>query len=394
MPDGDDPPGGTEKRKTPNRTSQADQDQDFFRTYVKNGYKRVFAENAVSAEYCVFVESCKEHEKLGNNNPIVTTNLFKNEVKGITNIKRVNPNKICVTFSQANNANNFLKNEEFLSKHKFKAFIPAAAVETTGVLRYVPTSISNEELFKKLSSPYEIVAVRRFTKKDNGVVKPFQTVCITFLSTILPEHVYLDLFRFRVYPYNAPLLQCFKCFKFNHGAKICKSSQKCSICSEEHHYSQCSDDNIIKCINCQGPHLAISRDCPVKKMKIEDKKNKSTYANALKKTENNLTKNYQLNFPQLQTPKSTVKSSLQKKAPVFASATPTPSPTNFATLTTYDESKTIPKLTNEKIIDEIINNDFIRKAIVGALVTIGNEERAITSSVIQEILIKALKPNK
>lgn len=72
------------------------------------------------------------------------------------------------------------------------------AVETVGVLRYVPTSIINEEPFKKLSSLFEIIGVRRFTKRDGHIYiySPFQTVSAIFLSTTLPDSVYFDLFRF------------------------------------------------------------------------------------------------------------------------------------------------------------------------------------------------------
>ncbi|RVE45705.1 hypothetical protein evm_009613 [Chilo suppressalis] len=340
---------------------------DFYKPFIKSGYKRLFPENAVSANYSVFVESCKEDEKLGNNNPIVTTNLFKNEIKGISNIRRVNPTKISVT-----------------------AYIPAAMVETIGILRFVPTSISNEELFKKLSSPYEIVAVRRFSKKENGTVKVFKTVSLTFLSNVLPEHVFLDLFRFRVHEYNAPLLQCYKCFKFNHGAKICKSIQICSICSEEHHYSQCPDNTVVKCVNCQGPHLSISRDCPIKKQRMEEKKNKVSYANAIlsnkNKNDTNLTTDYQNKFPKLPITKKTL--------PLKKTLNSNSVPSTVLTSNSAAEKDSLQKLSNEKIIDEIINNDFIRKAIVGALVAIGNDERALTSNVIQEILIKTLKKDQ
>ncbi|KAL0840011.1 hypothetical protein ABMA28_015338 [Loxostege sticticalis] len=395
MPDGDgeDPPGGTEKRKIPNRNpGTAANDEDFYKAYVKPGYKRLFLENSVSGDFNVFVESTKDNEKIGNNNPIVTTNLFKNDIKGMTNIRRINANKICVTFSQSSNANNFLKNDQFLLKHQLKAYIPATAVETVGVLRYVPTSISNEELFKKLSSSFEIIGVRRFTKKDNGHIKPFQTVSVTFLSTALPEYVYLDLFRFRVYQYNAPLLQCFKCFKFNHGAKICKSEQKCSICSEEHHFSVCTSNKVAKCVNCQGAHLAISRDCPIKKQKIEDKKNKETYANVVLNKSSPTIKNYQTDFPTLSTPKPNSKP-LPSRKTQGVSASPTPiSTASVDTSTSSIENKEQSQnMSNEKLIDEILSNDYIRKGLIGALVAIGNEKRAITNSVIQEILINSFK---
>lgn len=390
--EGDEPPG--EKRKSGKKN---DNDDAFFKPYMKAGYKRVFPDNAVSNEFTVFVVSSKE-EKIGNNNPLMLANLFKNEIKGVVNIKRMNAHKVGVIFSQVNNANNFLKNEDFLTKHDFKAYIPASSVETTGVLRFVPTSISNEELFKKLTCNYEIIGVRRFTKRVDGEVKPFTTVCITFRANSLPECVYLDIFRFRVHEYNAPLLQCYKCFKFNHGAKICRADQICSICAGEHHYSQCKNESVKKCANCGGQHLAISRECPTKKFKIEERDNKArfaSYAGAAavskpKNTGNFNSKTYNSDYPSLRTP---------KRFNTSAPEQPTPTPQNKPTSAKMDTNPSISTKTQNEIIspnmliDHIIKSDYILNGLVGALVTIGNSDQKLTSSVIKEILIKTLTIN-
>lgn len=250
----------TKERKQAKRRDDetVSSDKDFFKPYSKPGYTRVFPENSKDSEYVVFIESTGD-EKLGNRNPLIMASLFKNEIKGVLNIKRINANKLGIIFKQAIDANSFIKNEAWLAKNGMKAFIPAGAVETIGVLRFVPTSISNEELFNKLSSKYEILSVRRFVRKLNGEIKPYGSVSVTFLSKDLPECVYLDIYRFKVHEYVAPLLQCFKCFKFNHSAKICSGTQKCSICSMEHHFSECSTDKVQKCINCGGQHLGADR---------------------------------------------------------------------------------------------------------------------------------------
>lgn len=339
--------------------------ENFYKPYIKPGYKRVFPEQPnTNSDFTVFVEHSNK-VKIGNKNPLTLANLFKNDIKGIVNIKRINAEKIGVTFSQANNANNFLTNDQFLTKHNFKAYIPARAVETIGVLRYVPLDIDNEELFKKLTSEQEIISVRRFTKKVDGQIKPFTSVSITFVGKTLPETVHLDIFRFKVHAYIAPLLQCYKCFKFNHGAKICKSTQRCSLCTGEHHYKEC-DTNTIKCINCSGAHLAISRECPIKQLKIQERNNKTTYANALNSTSPNLLRNYNHDFPALTPPINKPKQ--------------------------YMTEKTLPsKVTEKELIDEIIKNDNIIKGIVSALVALGNENKKVTVGLIKETLVKKLK---
>lgn len=355
-------PGGTTPgkpgRKRP-RGPDIDDDKDvldesFYIPYSKPGYRRLFPEKSHSQEYIVYTESTQTDSNIGNKNPLTLTSIFKEEIKGITGIKRVAANKIAIAFSQASYANNYLLNETFHLKNNLKAFIPARSIEKIGVLRYVPTRISNEELFKKLTSAYEIIGVRRFTKKVNGKVKPFQTVSVTFLSNILPQSVSLDIFNYKVYEYNPPLLQCYKCFKFNHHAKICKCVQKCSICSKEHHYSQCPDDQALHCANCGGPHLAISRNCPVKQKKILEKQNKMTYSNITKNTDHTYSlAHYSTDFPALPHKKH--------------------------------------EITNEELIQGIIKSDNILKSLVATLVNLSNSNKKMTTSVIKEVLLSNLK---
>lgn len=357
-------------------------DVNSYKPYLKPGYTRVFPENAAKGEYSVLVESTKDDNRLGNQNPLVLANLFKNEIKGVKNIKRINASKVSVMFEQALYANAFIKNVDFLTNNFLKAYIPARAVETIGVVRFVPTSISNEELFKKLSSAHEIIGVRRFMKKQDGQLNPLGTISITFLTNTLPDYVYLDIYRFRVDEYKAPLLQCYKCFKFNHGAKICKSIQKCSICTMDHHFSQCSDDAVIKCINCGGAHLAVSRDCPFKKQKIAEKdarQSKYSYAQITSTVSKS-------DFPALPMQK-------HQKPPVPLSK-PLTGQSAFRPTNLKNTSKDLTKkdvLSDKELINQIINNDYIMKGLVGALVSLGSDDRHLTSAIIKEILIEKLK---
>lgn len=69
------------------------------------------------------------------------------------------------------------------------------------------------------------------------------------------------------------VIRCYKCLKFGHMAKECKSkSTVCSRCSEDHKFSECSSE-VEKCTNCRHAverlgltdldceHSAFSRDC-------------------------------------------------------------------------------------------------------------------------------------
>ncbi|XP_059054833.1 uncharacterized protein LOC131848587 [Achroia grisella] len=163
--------------------------------------------------------------------------------------------------------------DNFLNKYKFKAFVPAYITEKTGIIRYVPTDMSNEDIYKSISCDTEVISIKRFMKKVEGKLSPLGTVAVTFAATTLPQYAYIQLFRYPVHTYIPPLVQCYKCLKFNHSAKVCRSSQMCSSCAGQHSYKECDVEEIV-CINCSGNHLAISRDCPIKKKKIEEKRSK------------------------------------------------------------------------------------------------------------------------
>lgn len=335
-------------------------EEDKYKIYFKTNYTRLFLEND-SANYTVYVES-KEKEKLGNKNPIKLTGLLNENVKGITCVSRINAYKIGVNFQKAADANSFIKLDNFLSKHKFRAFIPAHLVEKVGVIKFVPTDLSNEDIYKNISSDAEIISIKRFMKRNaDKKLMPMSSVAITFSTTTLPRYVYLNLFRCEVQTYISPLIQCFKCFKFNHSAKVCRSKQMCSYCAGDHHYKECVSD-ILVCINCGGGHLAVSRDCPIKRKKIELKradisKQNSTFASVA---------NNDKNFPPLKT----------KEKPIV-----------------NNNSNSFNKKDN--IImnkEQIANNDIILNAIVRSLVTLANSSNDdnITINKIKEIFLKNL----
>ncbi|RVE50714.1 hypothetical protein evm_004624 [Chilo suppressalis] len=174
------------------------EESSHFLPYFKPNYKRLYPENSTNLEYKVFVQT-DNNDRLGNKSPIYLNHIFTTDIKGVVAIHRVNAIKIAVVFKQYNTANNFLMNTAFLDKYKMKAYIPAAQIEKTGIIRHVPANISNKELYCKLSSMYEIIAVRRFIKKVGHERVPLQTVSITFLANNLPDHVQYDLFSYRVF---------------------------------------------------------------------------------------------------------------------------------------------------------------------------------------------------
>lgn len=282
--DEDEAPGGPKKaakrQYIEGEKDTAVQGSNLDYSFIKPNHIRLYPENANVTEFKVYVFSDKS-ERIGNKSPIYLNHIFSTEIKGVAAVQRVNANKIVVIFKLANTANNFLSNTAFLKKYNLRAYIPAAQIERNGVIRFVPTNISCKELYSKLSSICEIIAVRRFTKKVGQERVPLQTVSLTFLTNNLPDNVQYDLFSYRVFEYIQPLQQCYRCFKFNHSAKVCNGKQRCSCCAGDHKYTDCDKPDQLCCANCGGSHVAVSKSCPIKIKKILEKRNKVTYASVI-----------------------------------------------------------------------------------------------------------------
>lgn len=79
------------------------------------------------------------------------------------------------------------------------------------------------------------------------------------------------------------IIQCFKCFGYNHKAGECKNDEICYKCHENHKSKECNKEIINKCINCirtnrrlnmglDENHATSNKECPVYQNKLEMKK--------------------------------------------------------------------------------------------------------------------------
>lgn len=267
-------------------SSDFEDDDEKYKPFRIQNYTRKYLDNGRAEEYIVFLSSnipekaIGEHEKLA-----ISSALRQYSVNGVKYLKTINKYKIGIVFDLAINANVFLNNDKYHKNVNMKPSIPAASTEITGVIRGVPLELSNKKIFSLLSST-NVIQVRRLmsrvTINDRTEYKPTATVAVTFAATQLPDYIHLDSWRHEVSPFIPPVKQCLQCLKYGHIAKFCKNSVKCSICSENHNFKNCSVDKInAKCINCNGNHIAVSGECPIKKQKINENKMKSrsvTYA--------------------------------------------------------------------------------------------------------------------
>lgn len=267
-------------------------DKDKYREFRVPGYTRSYPENGGNFEYIVFIETT-DSVPIGDRDMMSLSTSIKKYNKGVKQLIRINRYKIGVIFERPDLANAALLNRKFLDCHKLKASIPAAATENTGVIMHVPIDLGNEQIYNAISSTKNIISVKRFMRRtitDHAMpsFQPTKTVSITFSCAALPDSVDLNSWRFEVRPYIQPVKQCLKCLRYDHIAKFCKNAQRCSICTKDHHYKVCTvPATEATCCNCQGKHVAISAQCPIKKKKLDinkEKITKSSYAHILEKS--------------------------------------------------------------------------------------------------------------
>ena len=141
----------------------------------------------------------------------------------------------------------------------------------------VHQTISEDEIKSELAK-HNITINKVQRLKFNG--QPTRKVVIEFENEqdkkiALFSGIYFGRMRIRceTYRITPPVTQCYKCQGFNHVAKDCKSNQKCVRCAGPHKSADCPDRNkgslILKCSNCDGNHVASSKNCPKFKEQIK-----------------------------------------------------------------------------------------------------------------------------
>ena len=82
-----------------------------------------------------------------------------------------------------------------------------------------------------------------------------------------------DNYRVVEWKEKEKVVQCYTCLKFGHRSKNCKSETKekvCARCAQPGHMSDQCSTAAVQCANCQGAHVAWSKECP-KRIDIVDK---------------------------------------------------------------------------------------------------------------------------
>lgn len=131
--------------------------------------------------------------------------------------------------------------------------------------------MATEELATELKVlKLDVQAVHKMSRRNKDIKYRDQLYLVHLAkgSTTLPElkairaifNIIVSWERYR--PVHRDVTQCFNCLGFGHGGKNCHLKRRCAKCGGEHITSQCIQDSLGKCLNCNGEHSSTDRKCP------------------------------------------------------------------------------------------------------------------------------------
>ena len=103
--------------------------------------------------------------------------------------------------------------------------------------------------------------------KKEGKVIPTNTLFLTFNQPDMPKEIKVGDLTVKVDPFVTNLLRRFNCKKFGTQASVAKQQQNVNGVGKKEDEEQSDGPQI--CCNCNGPHAASAKDCPVWKKEKE-----------------------------------------------------------------------------------------------------------------------------
>ena len=273
-----------DNRKRPLSTSSSSSDLD---TYSS---KRSFTNLDL-----VHLIMSSDQINLRKENPVIIKNFIDDTCGNVTKVfpGRDDVLNIYCTRTQAN----LLLVKKVLNGKSIKVVENKRGQYIKGIIHGVSVDLEDDTL-KELQAPgFDIKDSYRIKNKQN----PTKSVVISFKGNTLPERVMLGYWAFTVHTFIPRPTRCFKCQRFGHQAKFCKSKARCSKCGGEHPYEDCQAES-YKCCNCGGEHSAAYNKCPqyVTTQEVVRVKtvSKVTYAEAVNQVKAKQALNTQSHLPQ------------------------------------------------------------------------------------------------
>ena len=230
------------------------------------------------------IVSTDESKPVSKVSPFVIEKTMQSLVGTVKSIKKLRKGSLLVEVASQAQSKNIVKMDKLanspvlVSPHK-------SLNSSKGVIRTRDLDDIPEADILNALEDQNVTSVKRVSIKKGDNIITTGTYILTFGVPELPSSLKLGYLRVKVDTFIPNPLRCFQCQKFGHGQLSCRGSITCFRCGESGHNGRDCEEG-PKCRNCQGAHMASSKECPIWKTEkqIQQTKvvNKITYAEAKK----------------------------------------------------------------------------------------------------------------
>ncbi|XP_062541497.1 uncharacterized protein LOC134209536 [Armigeres subalbatus] len=198
--------------------------------------------------------------------------LYEVKLDQFAELKRAGQYRYKLTYKKPQDTEKILNSAPLLKENNYRAFIPKMLTETTGVIKDVPTSLTEHEIYEKIISSKKVIKVDRIKRKKGDSLVNTRSVKITVEGSELPRVIQLYGVLRKPELYIYPVRICNKCWRFGHKAAACKGKLTCQRCgkmiTDEH--SGCDATTPAKCKNCGRNHLPTDAAMTINKMTFSE----------------------------------------------------------------------------------------------------------------------------
>lgn len=217
------------------------------------------------------VVEAKDGVSLPNFSPFAVQKWFEGISPDFAKIKKLKDGNFFVECSTKKASDSLRKRDgsNFIST-PIKVSIHRTLNSSRGVIRCADLKDLTETEIREQLARQGVTQVKRvFITKESKKV-PTNTLFLTFALTDLPKWIKVGYLQVKVDPFIPTPLRCFKCQRFGHHSKNCKSEEMCRFCAQIKHEGECLQP--AHCVNCDGNHPSSSRECPKWKLEQEIQK--------------------------------------------------------------------------------------------------------------------------
>ncbi|XP_058814398.1 uncharacterized protein LOC131678340 [Topomyia yanbarensis] len=226
-------------------------------------------------------------------NSITVARELTKRYSAVTEIKKVQSDKLRVVVTDLKQANDIVSNSLFTLE--YRVYIPSRDVEIDGVVSDACLTVDDlmNDGAGRFKDPnlqsVKILECKQLHSKsiEDGNYYPSDSFRVTFAGSALPSYVEVGGARLPVRLFVPRVMNCSNCKQLGHTATYCSNKQRCGKCGERHADDTCSRP-AEKCVYCgENPHALLT--CPTYKLRADKLKrsakdrSRRSYAEMLKR---------------------------------------------------------------------------------------------------------------